>query len=142
MQSIVLSIINYCIRIWGTTNLTIINKVQKLQNFAAKVAMGGPRKFGHVTPIIQKLGWLKVIEKHKFDTCTVVFKILNGFYPAWYKKFLTVHEARNGTTQQQSCLFVPVTRTDTGARSLDVTEPKTWNTLPLGVTNAISVSAF
>ncbi len=104
--------------------------------------MGGARKFDHVTPIIQKLGWLKVIEKHKFDTCTVVFKILNGFYPACYKKFLTVHEARNSTARQQTCLFVPMTRTDTGARSLDVTGPKAWNTLPPGVTNAISVSAF
>ncbi len=104
--------------------------------------MGGARKFDHLTPIIQKPGWLKVIEKHKFDKCTVVFKILNGFYPAWYKKFLTVQEARNSTTRQQRCLFVAMTRTDTGARRLDVTGPTAWNTLSTGVTNAISVLAF
>ncbi len=40
-QSRVLSLINYCIRIWGTTNTTLIHKVQKLQNFAARVSVGG-----------------------------------------------------------------------------------------------------
>ncbi len=43
VQSLALSIINYCIRIWGTTNQTILNKAQKLQNFAAKVAIGGAK---------------------------------------------------------------------------------------------------
>ena len=142
VQSIVLSLINYCIRIWGTTNLTVINKVQKLQNFAAKVAMGGARKFDHVTPIIQKLGWLRISDKHKLETCTTVFKILNNYYPTWYKKFLTVNEATNSSTRQKDFLFVPKTRTDTGARSLDVAGPKVWNTLPPRVTNALSVHTF
>ncbi len=44
VQSLVLSMINYCIRIWTTTNMTFIYKVQKLQNFPAKVAMGGTKK--------------------------------------------------------------------------------------------------
>ena len=104
--------------------------------------MGGARKFDHVTPIIQKLGWLKIIEKHKLDTCTTVFKILNDYYPVWYKKFLTVHEVTNSSTRQQSCLFVQKTRTDSGARSLDVTGPKVWNTLPPGVASAVSVPTF
>ena len=43
--------------------------------------MGGARKFDHVTPIIQKLGWLRIMEKHKLDTCATVFTIINGFYP-------------------------------------------------------------
>ncbi len=44
VQSLVLSMMNYCIRIWATTNLTLIYKVQELQNFAAKVAMGSAKK--------------------------------------------------------------------------------------------------
>ncbi len=45
VQSLVLSIINYCIRIWGTTNATLIKKkVQRLQNFAARMSAGGLKK--------------------------------------------------------------------------------------------------
>ncbi len=43
-------IVNYCIRIWGTTNATLLNNVQKLQNFAAKVAVGGARKYARFLP--------------------------------------------------------------------------------------------
>ncbi len=35
-----LSVINYCIKIWGTTNNYQKKRVQKLQNFAARVAAG------------------------------------------------------------------------------------------------------
>ena len=35
VQSLVLSLIHYCIRIRGTTNITLIHKVQKLQKFTA-----------------------------------------------------------------------------------------------------------
>ncbi len=81
VQSLVLSLVNYCIRIWGTTNATLLNNVQKLQNFAAKVAVGGARKYDHVSPIIKELRWLKIKEKHVFDTCTNMFKTMYGSYP-------------------------------------------------------------
>ncbi len=55
VQSLVLCIINYCISIWGSANLTIINDAQKLLNFAAKLAKGNAKKFDHATPIIQEL---------------------------------------------------------------------------------------
>ena len=44
VQSLVLSLIHYCIRIWRTTNHTLLSNVQKVQNFAAKVAIGGAKK--------------------------------------------------------------------------------------------------
>ncbi len=45
IESLVLNIINYCIKIWGTTSEKQKSKVQKLQSFAARVAVGGLRKF-------------------------------------------------------------------------------------------------
>ncbi len=40
VQSLVLSILNYCNTIWGTATSTHLNDIQKLQNFAAKVVDG------------------------------------------------------------------------------------------------------
>ncbi len=42
----------------GTTNMTLINKLQKLQNFAAKTAMRGAKRFDHVTPILKEQKWI------------------------------------------------------------------------------------
>ena len=44
VQSLVLSVLNYCLRVWGSTNKTQMDRAKKIQNFAAKVAVGGARK--------------------------------------------------------------------------------------------------
>ena len=62
IQSLIMSIINYGITIWGSTNSTQIERVQKLQNFAAKVALGGAARSGHVTPFLKELRWLKICQ--------------------------------------------------------------------------------
>ena len=43
VQSLVLSVLNYCLRVWGSTNKTQMGRVNKLQNFAMKVAVGGAK---------------------------------------------------------------------------------------------------
>ena len=53
VQSLVLNLINYCIGIWGSTNISLLFSVQNLQNFRAKVAHGGARKYDQVTPILK-----------------------------------------------------------------------------------------
>ena len=55
VQTLVLSMMNYCLKIWGTTTGAQMQKVQKLQNFAARVAVGGIRKYDHITPIMYNL---------------------------------------------------------------------------------------
>lgn len=63
VQTLALSIINYCSNIWGSANKTQMQKVQKLQNFAARVALGNISKLDNITPHIKKLKWLKVNSK-------------------------------------------------------------------------------
>ena len=60
IQSLALSYINYCSNIWGNTNKTQILRVQKLQNFAAKIAIGNGKKYDRATPYINSLKWLKI----------------------------------------------------------------------------------
>ena len=50
-------------KICGSANKTHMQQIQKLQNFAAKVALGGGAKRDHVTPFLRELGWLKVNKK-------------------------------------------------------------------------------
>ncbi len=41
IQALLLSIVNYGMTVWGTTNKSQLKRVQKLHNFSAKVAVGG-----------------------------------------------------------------------------------------------------
>ncbi len=56
VQSLVQSIINYCIRtsIWCTTNATLLQKVQRLQNLAARVSVGSLKKNMTTSPQLSK----------------------------------------------------------------------------------------
>ncbi len=52
IQSLALSSVNYCLQVCGTTNSTQMRREQKLQNFAAKIYVGGDGGSGHATPFI------------------------------------------------------------------------------------------
>ena len=62
-EGLVLSKINYCISLWGTTNVEIMRQLQVLQNDVVRTVFGvGRRRFQEITPLFKKLKWLKVTE--------------------------------------------------------------------------------
>jgi len=142
VQSLVLSIINYCSRVWGVTNTTQIKRVQKLQNFAAKVAVGGLRKYDHVSPAFKELEWLRIENQCFYDMCIFVFKILNNQFPEFLFDVLTVREVRGMMTRQSNDLYVPRTNTVTGAKMLTVRGPQIWNEIPRDIRNTGSLYSF
>ncbi len=67
IQTLVLSIANYGLPIWGTTNKTQMKRVQQLYNFSAKVAVGGRSRYEHASPILDELRWLNVSKKCDYE---------------------------------------------------------------------------
>ena len=144
VQSLALSILNYCLLVWGSTNKTQMERAKKIQNYAAKVAVGGARKHDHVTPIFEKLGWLPLETKYFYDVCKFIYKLRSKLLPEWLFPLSTVGENRteNISTRHQNSLFVPRTFTDSGARALNVTGPVFWNRLPTDIRNCQNLSSF
>ena len=142
VQSLVLTVLNYCSTIWGMANKTQIDRVQKLQNFAAKVSVGGLRKYDHVQPAFEKLKWLKVKNKINHDICIIVFKIINNYFPEWFCKLPTVEQVRDLPTRQRLDIYTPRSRTDLGARALKVKGPSLWNALPTEIKRANNIRGF
>ena len=142
VQSIVISIMNYCLKVWGTTTQEQMDRVQKLENFAAKVAYGGARKYDHVTPIYKELKWLRMQDKVELDICTFTYLICNKFLPSFLFDFPRVSDSILRVTRQSSNLYIPRTRTDLGARSITCRGPKSWNRIPEYIRNSNTVSSF
>ena len=130
VQSLALSIINYCVKIWGSTNNSVIEKAQKLQNFAARVAVVGVNKFDHITPTLKRLKWLKIKDKYNYEICLSVYKILSKAYPDWLYEFPTVRSVRDTSTRKDNNLYVSNYRTDYGADAMKIIGPLLWNQLP------------
>ena len=142
IQSLALSILNYCCRVWGMTTKEQLERVQKVQNFAAKIAYGGTRKYDHVTPILKKLQWIKIENKINFDICVFMYKSLNHLLPEWLFEFPSVGVAQVRPTRQSNNLIVKRTTTDLGARALSVRGPRVWNEIPLDVKSSTSIQLF
>ena len=144
IQSLVMSILNYCLKVWGSINKTQMDKLQKLQNFALRVAIGGVSKYEHVTPLFKKLGWMRMENKYNYDICVLIFKILNNQLPDWLFSLPTVENMRADgvNTRNRESLFIPRTRSNLGARALHVKGPTLWNALPPDIKSCQSIFSF
>ncbi|MEL6606594.1 MAG: hypothetical protein AAFP20_25740, partial [Cyanobacteria bacterium J06614_10] len=142
IEALILSHINYCISVWGSTNNTQLNRVQKLLNFAAKVADGNAMKFDHVTPILKDLKWLKIDQQYRFTLCCRIWKIVYNESPNWLFTLPRVGAVTGSTTRQSNNLFVPRYSLDSGARAFEICAPKLWNALPNSIKELQNFSSF
>lgn len=144
IQSLILSVLNYALRVWGSANKSNLIRAQRLQNFASKVAVGGARRRDHASPIIERLKWLKIDKKYIYEICVLIYKIKLHQVPEWLFKFPTSSEVRGAVvvTRQDNKLFVPRARTNYGARNLYVEGPRLWNSLPDNVLTCQTLTSF
>ncbi len=142
IETLVLSQIDYCIRIRGTITDQHMSNVHKLPTFAAQVSSGGVRKYDHISPVFRELQWLRIKQKHLPDFGVAVFKVSRGFYPDWFLSFKSRRAITNGVTRQMQQLYVRLTNTHKGNRRTAVLGSTVWNTLPSTQTQARPLLAF
>ncbi len=123
-----MSILNYCNTVWETTSNTLLFKLQKLQNFAIRVADGTARTYDHVTPLFERLQWLDIKKSITFNTAITMFKLNNNCYPHPIMTVETVGSVTGSTTRQHDCLYVARVHTQSDGRSLATRAPSLWNT--------------
>ena len=142
VQSLVLSLINYCFIVWGSTSNVYKQRVQKLQNFAARVAIGTVKKYDHISPFLLQLGWLKINDKFVFEVCVFIFKVLRNIFPNWLYNFSTVDSVTGITTRQANNLVTRRANTEIGSRKINTRGPQLWNNLPTSLKDEGSLVSF
>jgi len=60
----------------------LLRKLQTAQNAAARVVTRS-RKFDHVTPVLNELHWLPMVQRVQFKLALIVFKCLHGLAPSY-----------------------------------------------------------
>lgn len=113
-----------------------------MQNFAAKVALGGGNKRDNVTPFLRELGWLKIEKRYTYELASFVYSSVKAMLPHYLFHMPTIGDLRCLPTRQQHNLHEPNTNTNTGARSLLVAGPKLWNSLPEWIKTASTLPIF
>ena len=142
VHSFVSSTLDYCNALLYGCAKRLLDKLQKIQNCAARVVIGGS-KYDHVKPL-KALHWLPVAQRIDFKIALLTYKCLNGFAPKYLVDLLEVQEScRVLRSNKKNRLKLPVTRTKTlGNRAFTYGAPAIWNSLPDNIKNTKCINTF
>ena len=112
IKGLVFSKMFYCSSLWSNTSVTNINKLQAIQNFAARIVTRS-RKFDHITPILR---WMPVTGDHLFyRDALLTFKCMNGMAPTnLSSRFINRGTISGRLTHNANELDIPRYKTATG----------------------------
>ncbi|KAI5609350.1 hypothetical protein C0J50_9521, partial [Silurus asotus] len=135
--------IDYCNALLGGCPASLINKLQLVQNAAARV-LTRARKYDHITPILSSLHWLPVKFRIDYKLLLLTYKALNGLAPMYLSSLLTRYNPpRSLRSQNSGLLVVPrIAKSTKGGRAFSHLAPKLWNSLPDGVWGSDTLTQF
>ena len=125
--------LRYCCSVWGCAGSTEINRLQKLQNRAARIITNSSFDTPSRPPI-EGLGWKTIEELISYESKIMVFKSLNELAPRYLCNLFTKNSQcssrnlRNTSANGQKCFSFR------GA--------KLWNSLPAESEKASSLNSF
>ena len=116
INSLVFSQLFYCSTVWsGITNQNI-QKLQLVQNFSARI-LTETRKYDHISPTLENLGWLPIKDLLKLRDVTMVFKCLNGLAPTYLSSKLAKRSScHKYNTRRAGDIHLPLYKTTTAQR--------------------------
>ena len=142
IKSLVFSKLYFCSTVWANTSKTNVRKLQKIQNFAARI-LTGTRKYDHITPVLNDLGWLSVPATLALYDAILTFKCLKGLAPKYLSsRFNTRASVHGRNTRNRNKLDIPAFNTAAGQRSFIYRAVKCWNSLPEEITKCEDLCSF
>ena len=102
---------NYCSEVWGHCNKSLSNKLQKLQNRAARILTFSSYDTS-VDPLFEQLNWKWLDTQRQIQVATMVYKSIHGlaldYLGSLFAKYDPPHNLRNSENK----LAVPLPRTN------------------------------
>ena len=140
VDSLVFSRLYYCASLFSGISQKSVNRLQRVQNYAAKVVLGG-RKTDHASHLIRQLGWLRVGDELEKRSLVMSYKIRNGAAPA-YLSHLGWGAVRDDRLRHRNVERTERSRTQLQSSSFHHRMARTYPALPDEITGAGTVSSF
>ena len=145
VQSLVISRIDYCNSLLTSFPKKLTNKLQRVQNHAARVICK-KRKRDHMTPVLKELHWLPVRSRIRFKILLLTYKCLIKLAPSYLSDLITLYRPprtlRSNTALAGTLVETRYKKLKHGGRSFSHVSPAFWNCLPSEIREASSVCSF
>ena len=131
IHAFITSRLDFCNSLLDGVNGIEINRLQKIQNAAARLITNCPWR-EHITPALHALHWLPIEQRIKFKLLCLVYKSVNNLAPYYLSDYiLPYNPTRALRSETQNLLRVPfTTSTMEKHRCFDISGPSLWNSLP------------
>ncbi|PFX20940.1 hypothetical protein AWC38_SpisGene14594 [Stylophora pistillata] len=140
-QALVKPHFDYCDIVWGSCGKTLRDKLQKLQNRAARV-LTFSNYDADATELLEFLGWKNLARQQEIHKATMMFRCLHGLAPRYlYSKF-TWRDSAYDLRDSENKLNVPLPRTNYYRKSFSYNGATLWNSLPRDIRNTESLGLF
>ena len=142
--SLIFSKIDYCNSLYFGTTSSNIQRLQSIQNNAARLVVNKKGRQHEARPILKELHWLPIEQRIEYKAATLVFKCLNGTAPEYLQSLVSVRRPSRSlrSSADTTALDIPRSRLRTGERSFQFFGPKVWNSLPPSLRASPTIGIF
>ncbi|WP_419615719.1 reverse transcriptase family protein [Thiolapillus sp.] len=144
VTSYILSRLDYCnCLLMGAPN-SVIQPLQKVQNFAARLILMAPRHH-HSTPLLKKLHWLPISERIKYKVACMCFHAINGSGPTYLSELLHIYTPSRTLRSSSDSRMLKIQqykRKTHGFRTFTYFGPYVWNSLPQDIRQCSTLTSF
>ena len=144
ITSLVLSRLDYGNSLLAGIPDTLLHKLQKVQNSAARLVFRCPKRT-HVTPLLHALHWLPISQRIDYKLATMCFNVINMTAPHALTEILTVYIPSRSLRSAADTRMLKVPRRNKkkqGQRAFSYIGPVTWNSLPPSVRYSATLTQF
>ena len=141
--SYMFSKLDYCNVLLSHIPQELIDKLQKIQNHAARLITKTPVR-SHITPSLIKLHWLPVRTRLDFKTAVLCYRYFHGIAPPYFSKMIDCYvPSRNLRSRSQMKLAVKQPKfVKIGGRAFSFFAPSFWNNLPYELKSMPTITSF
>ena len=135
---------DYCCEVWDELDKGLIERLQKLQNRAARLIMNFKNEHGQSILARASLGWTSLEERRTVMKARLMYKTLNQLAPQRLCNIFQLSETVNNYNIRGSStgLFIARPRTEFLKKSLSYSGAKLWNRIPEDIRSSASYNSF